>query len=125
MESTQSLPLELRNVWRAYVTPPNSEDEITVYVEAHNRAQAHAAVRHLIAALLPNVAEQDVENTYYNLFSASEIVDFGVSDNVAFRLFEAEYNEGRVWRWERKPIFAVRQLSAIYDAWQEATQMLL
>jgi len=121
MENSQTLDKNLCRVWRAFVTPPTAnDDEITVYVEASSPQEAHLSVWHLIASLFPAVTVEQATESYYNLHSAAELIDMGVSDNVAYRLFESGWNGDHVCGWEKEPIFAVRRPAALYAAWNDA-----
>jgi hypothetical protein len=93
--------------------------EFTVFVRAISREEAHAAMGRVILAMYPNA---DLEYAYYNLTSARELVEQGVSHLVNDRLFETGWHGNHVASWVDKPVFAVPDAAELFVAWTSARQ---
>ncbi|ARL04272.1 hypothetical protein BOC44_21110 (plasmid) [Burkholderia pseudomallei] len=96
-----------------------ASDEFTVFVRAIGREEAHAAMGRAILAMYPNA---DLESAYYNLTSARELVEQGVSPLENDRLFETGWQGNRVESWVNKPVFAVPDAAELFVAWASARQ---
>ncbi|WP_227742892.1 hypothetical protein [Burkholderia gladioli] len=119
--SSQSLRHGWVSLWRAHTSLPRemASAEFTVYVRAISREEAHAAMGHVILAMYPNA---DLEYAYYNLTSARELVEQGVSRLENDRLFETGWQGNHVASWVDKPVFAVPDAAELYAAWTSACQ---
>ncbi|MGA3983448.1 hypothetical protein ACI2TD_18090 [Ralstonia nicotianae] len=122
MESSkQPLKYGWASLWRAHTALPGemTSEEFTVFVRAVSREEAHAAMGRVILAIYPNA---DLEHAYYNLTSARELVEQGMSDLESDRLFETAWQGSRVAGWVDKPVFAVPDAAELFDAWMTARQ---
>ncbi|MGY4838029.1 hypothetical protein [Burkholderia pyrrocinia] len=119
--SSQSLKYGWASLWRAHTSLPRemASAEFTVFVRAISREEAHAAMGRVILAMYPNA---DVENAYYNLTSARELVEQGVSPLENDRLFETGWQGNHVESWVDKPVFAVPDAAELFVAWTSARQ---
>jgi len=119
--SSQSLKYGWASLWRAHTSLPReiASDEFTVFVRAVSREEAHAAMGRVILAMYPKA---DLESAYYNLASARELVEQGVSPREADRLFETGWHGNRVECWVEKPVFAVPDAAELLVAWTSARQ---
>jgi hypothetical protein len=117
--STQTLKYGWASLWRAHAALPRemASEEFTVFVRAVSRNDAHTAMGRVILAMYPSA---DLENAYYNLTSARELVDRGVSQLENHRLFEAAWQGGAVAGWVDKPVFAVPDAAELFEAWTAA-----
>lgn len=122
-ELSQSLKYGWSSLWRAHVNLPRelASDEFTVFVRAVNREGAHAAMGRVIHSMYPGA---DLETAYYNLASARELVEQGLSGKENDRLFETAWQGGRVEGWVIKPVFAVPDASELFEAWMSARQSI-
>ncbi|WP_186229641.1 hypothetical protein [Burkholderia gladioli] len=119
--SSQSLKYGWASLWRAHTSLPRemASDEFTVFVRAIGREEAHAAMGRVILAMYPNA---DLESAYYNLTSARELVEQGVSPLENDRLFETGWQGNRIESWVNKPVFAVPDAAELFVAWASARQ---
>lgn len=121
--STSSLSLKYgwRSLWRAHTSLARevTSNEFTIFVRAVNRDAAHAALERVILAIWPNT---DLEDAYYNLTPASELIEQGVSLRENSRLFETGWQGDRVVSWVQRPVFAVSDVAELFEAWASACQ---
>jgi len=96
-----------------------ASDELTVFVRAISREEAHAATGRVILAMYPTA---DLEDAYYNLRSARELVEQGVSSLENDRLFETGWHGNHVESWVEKPVFAVHDAAELFEAWVKVRQ---
>jgi hypothetical protein len=117
--STQSLKYGWGSLWRAHTALPRemASEEFTVFVRAVSRDDAHTAMGRVILAMYPSANPEDA---YYNLTSARELVDQGVSHLENSRLFETAWQGGGVAGWVEKPVFAVPDAAELFEAWTTA-----
>lgn len=115
--NTTTIPLELHDLWRA-----NTDDD-TIYVVAATRAEAHDAMRRVIQAMYKPDDDTTLDESYYNLSSASEMIEEGVSDNLAHRLFESGWFGGRPL-YVDAPIMALpnSERQRLMQVWLETRQ---
>lgn len=111
--------LSYASLWRAHTSLPHeiSSDGLTVFVRAVRREEAHEAMGRVILAMYPSA---DLENAFYNLKSARELVEQGVSPRENDRLFETGWQGGHVECWVEKPVFAVPDAAELFLAWASA-----
>ncbi|MCL6485253.1 MAG: hypothetical protein I4O49_14005 [Janthinobacterium lividum] len=120
--STQPLKYGWASLWRAHVNLPReiAPEEFTVFVRAVSREDAHAAMGRVILSIFPSA---DLEYAYYNLTSARELVEQGVSRLENDRLFETAWQGNRVAGWVDKPVFAVPDAAELFEAWMTARSL--
>lgn len=114
----EQLPQGWRSLWRAHASLPSSatSDELTIFVRAGGRDAAHLAIKRALHAMFP-AAHQDLDEAYYNLISAPELVREGLSERHVDRLFEVGWSGGTVEAWVGAPVFVVPEAGALYAAW--------
>lgn len=119
--NVQQLPHGWRSLWRAHTSLPPSvaSDELTIFVRAGGRDAAHLAIKRVLHAMFP-AAYQDLDDAYYNLRSAPELVAEGLSERHVDRLFESGWSGEKVENWLRAPVFVVAEAAALYAAWMTA-----
>lgn len=113
MLSAGTLPLFMLGIWRAHLEAQGFPN-VTLYVQARNQEEATKKARALAVATIGQDLQED---TFFNLTSASELVEQGVSDDVAARIFETGWYEDRVTSWVERPIFCVRRPELMTAAW--------
>lgn len=118
----QKLPTGWRSLWRAHTQLPRelASEDFTIYVRAINPDAADLAVRRALLAMYEGRAALDLDDAYYNLTSATMLIDQGVSDNHIDRLFEAGWHGRQVVAWVRNPVFVVPDAFQLHQAWQVA-----
>jgi hypothetical protein len=122
--STQRLKYGWASLWRAHVALPHdmTSEEFTVFVRAVGQENADAAMGRVILAMYPSA---DLESAYYNLKSARELVEQGVSSLENDRLFETGWTGDSVASWVDRPVFAVPDAAELFVAWAKASQSAL
>ena len=103
-------------VYRAFVSPLSvSHSELTVFVEASSRDGARRHICELVALITRRTVD-DVENALYNLSSAQELLDEGVSESPGLRLFECGWScEGITY--VESPLFLVTDPTPLLQTW--------
>lgn len=121
LSDLQTLPRGWRNLWRAYVTLPVDlhPEEFTIFVRGADRDDAHLAIRNALNSMFPSAAPH-LDNDYYNLTSARDLLQVGVSERHVDRLFESGWMGDKVEGWVRSPVFVVPEAPALYAAWMTA-----
>ena len=122
----QTLPRGWRNLWRAYVTLPVDlhPEEFTIFVRGADRDDAHLAIRNALNSMFPSAAPH-LDNDYYNLTSARDLVQVGVSERHVDRLFESGWMGDKVEGWVRSPVFVVPEAPALYAELRAIEQRLV
>lgn len=123
---SKSAQLPIHRLYRAHIESPRTgAPELTVFVEAVTRTEAHGRVRDVCRALgyAPAAPDQD-QWPYYNLNSGLELVETGLSQNHDLRLFETGWgghdaNADGVACWVDHPIFAVRNPAPLLYLWNQ------
>lgn len=118
----QALPAGWRALWRAHTQLPRelASNDFTIYVRAIGSDAAHQAIQRALQAMYEGRPALDIDEAYYNLTSAAELIEQGVSDNHASRLFETAWQGSKVEGWVRNPVFVVPDASAFHQAWETA-----
>ena len=109
-----------QHYWKAMLMFPHVFDELPVFVQATCRNEAHQCIRHVALALFPDLTEEEMEDRYYNLSSGRELIEEGVSETLAYRLFESGWRGHQVASWVRRPLFCVKNPDELYELWQMA-----
>lgn len=115
------LPAQWSNLWRTHVALPEdlASEEFTIFVHAADRDAAHLAIRSALNAMFPSAAPH-LDEDYYNLTSAADMISLGVSEAEVSRLFETAWQGDTVVAWVRQPVFLVPDAAALYAAWLTA-----
>jgi hypothetical protein len=108
--------LDLSRLHRVIVGSPDSRaPERVAFVEA---IHGHAALKKVAAAIaaLECRSPSAVEERLYNIQSAEECVEQGISDDVELRVFETGWN-GHAPTYVEEPLFLVAAPAALIRAW--------
>ncbi|OFS61649.1 hypothetical protein HMPREF3069_04985 [Achromobacter xylosoxidans] len=118
----QKLPTGWRSLWRAHTQLARelASEDFTIYVRAINHDAADLAVRRALLAMYEGRAALDLDEAYYNLTSATMLIEQGVSDHHVDRLFEAGWHDRQVVAWVRNPVFVVPDAGQLHHAWKTA-----
>lgn len=119
----QMLPPGWRALWRAHTQLPAelAGEEFTIYVRAIDFKTAKLAVQRALLAMYEGRPALDLDEAFYNLTSAAELIDQGVSDDHVARLFETAWQGAKVEGWVQRPVFVVPDAAALHAAWQNTT----
>ena len=120
-DASQSLKYGWASLWRAHTSLPRemASKEFTIFVRAVSREEAHIAMGRVILAIYPAA---DLETAYYNLTSAHELIEMGVSLFENHRLFETGWQGNRVESWVENPVFAVPDAAELFATWTTARE---
>lgn len=114
--------LDTSRLYRAYVSPLSpSRPELAVFAEASSRDLAHRHICELVALITRRTID-DVADALYNLSSAHELMDEGVSDPRELRLFESGWSGKRIFYIDA-PLCLVTDPQPLLDAWQRAASI--
>ena len=100
-------------IWRAHVQTPARD--LTIFVQAGGYDEAMSKV-----LAVANCIVKPAEDAVYNLRSASDLMDDGVSSDRIARLFEKGWSGEVVTHWAQDPVFAVRNPALLMAAWLSA-----
>lgn len=111
--------IDLSRLYRAYVSPPSPfRPELAVFADASSRDLAHRHICELVA-LITRRNVDDVADALYNLCSARELIDEGLSEAPELRLFECHWSGNRIFYIDA-PLCLVTDPQPLLDAWQRA-----
>jgi hypothetical protein len=116
-----SLPstVDLRRIFRAFVTPQEwRRPERTVFIEAWTERNAHERIAQAIA-VLDRCSIQDAAERIYNLYSARELLETGLSSDPLVRIFETGWSGNEVVCWVTHPLFLVEDAGLLIRAWTQ------
>lgn len=118
---SQRLTYGWGSLWRAHAQLPRelTPKDFTVYVRAINREAAKRAMDLAFQSMFPGV---DLDEAYYNLHSAHELIEQGLSEHENDRLFETSWHGNRVCDWVQNPVFVVPDADALFEAWSLARE---
>jgi hypothetical protein len=108
--------LDISHLYRVVVGSPDSEHpERVAFVEA---THGHAAVKKVASAIaaLEYRSLSTVEERLYNVRSAQECIDEGLSEDSELRVFETGWNR-RAPTYVEQPLFLVAAPAALIRAW--------
>ena len=121
-ELAQSLalcPVNISRIFRAHVMPrQNGKPERTAYIEADSEAAAYERIVTAVTAMEGESVET-VRQRVYNVASAHECIDSGISELPEHRLFETAWAGVRVTDWVREPLFLVDAPAVLMRVWSE------
>ena len=124
--ASNPVPAHLRRLYRAHIEPSEWRGvERTAFVEASSHNCACKKIAAAVSAL-EHRQPAEVADRIYNCYSAQELVDAGVSDELELRLFETGWSGGKATHIVREPLFLLAEPSALIRKWaaipQEARQ---
>lgn len=101
------VPRHFSRIFRAHVSPAfDFGPERTAYVEAFSHRDAIRKIANAIAALESRLPDA-VQERIYNVASARELVNEGLSQDVEVRLFETGWYAGQAISFVQEPLFLV------------------
>lgn len=114
----ETLPNELRLVWRAV-----SIMDHCIYIDAATREQAKQVMRQIITAMYHLADDDYPDGCFYNLDSAADLLDEGISQNPVWRLFETGcFNHKPIY--DQAPVFAAKNPMLLMQHWRECSRDL-
>jgi hypothetical protein len=115
-------PPDLHRIFRAHATPLDwRRPERTVYIEAWCAHGAKERMAQAIAAL-DWCTREDAAERLYNIYSARELLENGVSADPLTRLFETGWCGGRAVSFVTHPLILVEDAGPLLRAWAAIDQ---
>jgi hypothetical protein len=90
--------------------------ERTCFIEAAGHSDAVAKIAATVAAL-ERRSPAEVADRIYNCFSAQELIDSGVSEDIPLRLFETGWAGNRATHFVEQPLFLVARPGELARIW--------
>jgi hypothetical protein len=110
----QSTPFP--RLYRAFIGAPSYGIERTAFVEAASHRDAIRRIANAVAALETKLPEV-IEERLYNVASAQELMDEGMSPDLELRLFETGWSDGKAICFVEEPLFLVASPAALIRKW--------
>jgi hypothetical protein len=113
------VPVQFRRVYRAFVqaAPDSRSAELTVFVEATSRDAAIRKICQAIALLEFGTVAESVIDRIYNLSSADELMNDGLSETLEERLLETGWSGGKPTHFVRHPLVLMRDPAPLLTIW--------
>ncbi len=119
-----SFPLPFPRVYRAHVQPADYRGtERTAFVEAAGHRDAIRKIANAVAAREGCSPESVIANRIYNTYSARELIEDGVSEDVTRRLFETGWSQGEAISFCTEPLFLVPAPAALIRVWAKVAEV--
>jgi hypothetical protein len=99
-------PLPFPRLYRAHIAADSYGTERTAFVEALSHHGAIRKIANAVAALEQRLP-QTVQDRIYNCWSAAELIEDGMSEDVELRLFETGWSGDRAVSFVEEPLFLV------------------
>ena len=100
-------PLPFPRLYRAHVTAADTYGvERTAFVEAASHRAAARKIANVVAAIENRLPDQ-VEERIYNVYSSSELIEEGLSEDIELRLFETGWCGGKAAYFVEQPLFLI------------------
>ena len=115
-------PLPLRRLYRAFVGAESYSAERTAFIEAASHRDAVRKIANVVAALETRLPDQ-VEERIYNCYSAYELIDEGVSEDIDLRLFETGWSGNRAICFVEEPLFLLAAPAALIRKWARVPEV--
>jgi hypothetical protein len=109
--------IDLRRIYRAHVTPQEwRRPERTIFLEAFSERGAHERMAQAIAAI-DRCSLQDAAERLYNVESAAELVESGLSTDPVWRIFETGWSGNEAVSFVSHPLFLVEDAAPLIRTW--------
>ena len=117
------IPPAFLRLYRAFVQPAadSRKPEFAAFVEAVGHQAAIRKIAATIAAV-EGCTQESVEERVYNAYSARELIDEGLSEDIELRLFETAWGGGRAVCFVESPLFLVAA-PALIRKWAQITEV--
>jgi hypothetical protein len=115
------IPTPYLRLYRAFIGADSYGTERTAFVEAASHHDAVRKIANAVAALdtrLPDAIEERI----YNCYSARELIDEGLSEDIGLRLFETGWGGGRAVSFVDEPLFLVTA-PALIRKWAQIAEV--
>lgn len=104
-------------LFRAHVHAPHFGGvERTAFIEAAGHNDALAKIAAAIAAI-EHRQPAEVVDRVYNAYSAAELIDSGVSEDLELRLMETGWSGNRATHFVEQPLFLVAEPAQLARIW--------
>ncbi len=114
------LPLPFPRLYRAHIGAAGPEPERTAFVEAASPRDAVRKIANAVAAF-ENRLPDTVEERLYNVSSAQELTDEGLSEDIEARLFETGWCGNRAVCFVQEPLFLLAAPAALIRKWAQVS----
>lgn len=103
-------------LFRAHIAAGRDGVERTAFVEASCH---HGAIRKIAAAIaaIEMRSPEEITERCYNVWSARELIDDGMSDDTELRLFETGWSGERVISFVENPLFMLADSGPLIRKW--------
>jgi len=114
------IPLNFLRIYRAFVQPAEGSrnSEVTAFVEAAGHQSAVRKISNAIAALEGCLPEAVAERIY-NVYSARELVEGGLGEDIEARLFECGWSDGKPTCFVEEPMFLLTAPASLIRKWSQ------
>jgi hypothetical protein len=110
-------PLNLSRLYRDHISPADWRGtERTAFVEGSSHNCACKKIAAAVAALDHRTPEQVAERIY-NCYSAKELIDEGLSDDLELRIYETGWSGGKATHFVEHPLFLTAEPGVLARAW--------
>jgi hypothetical protein len=115
--------IDFSRLYRAHIGSADwRRPERTAFVEAFSH---NCACKKIVAAVaaLEHRQPAEVADRIYNCYSAKELVDEGLSEEIELRLFETGWSGGKATHFVSEPLFLLERPRALIAVWTEIARM--
>lgn len=105
-------------LFRAHISAAGNELERTAFVEAASHRDAIRKIANAVAAFETCLPDR-VEERIYNVTSAQELVDEGLSADIELRLFETGWYGNDVVSFVQEPLFLLAAPAGLIRKWAQ------
>ena len=115
--------VDIRRLFRAHVTPQDwRRPEPTVFIEAFSHSAAVRKIATAFAALEYGSTVESVSERIYNVSSAAQCIEQGLSADPLWRIFETGWSGNEAINFVSHPLFLLEDVSALIRAWAQIPQ---
>jgi hypothetical protein len=115
-------PLPFPRLFRAHIEADSHKPERTAFVEAASHRDAVRKIANAVAAFegrLPDTVEERI----YNVTSARELIEEGLSEDIELRLFETGWYDNEAVSFVQEPLFLLASPAALIRKWAQISRM--
>jgi hypothetical protein len=118
------IPPAFLRLYRAFVQPAADSrgPELAVFVEAAGHQSAIRKIANAIAAVEGCLPDTVAERTY-NVYSARELIEDGLGDDIEGRVFECGWSGGKPTCFVDEPLFLMAAPAALIRKWAQIAEV--
>jgi hypothetical protein len=119
----QSRDIDIKRIWRAQVSPSDRRrPELTAFTEASDSLEAAGRIA-AIVGIIECCPAGEIIHRVYNVTSGQELIDRGLSDDQAARIFETGCSGGRQISFVEHPLILVADPAPLLRVWERIPQI--